>query len=212
MRTSRSFRNISLLIVGFVIGALMMSPVGAHVGSQVQHLWDHIRPLVKDDFYTQAQSNARFVRKSSVRKGFFSCPSTGWYPDQSDNTYWTSSKKRYSTTSPLSVFYCTATLPHGARVRSLRFSLYDAVTPDYVTCTLVRTHLVTHEEADMGGVISGDSPGDTVKTTTTIVHPVIDNKRFGYTLRCALFGSNDDIGFYGASVGYTMTAAKGAAN
>ena len=212
MRASHRFRNISFLIAGFVIGALMMSPVGAHVGNQVRHLWDHIRPLVKDDFYTKGQSDRRFIRKSSVRKGFFSCPSTGWYPDQGDNTYWTSSKKRYSTTSLVSVFYCTATLPHGARVRSLRFSMHDSIDPDYVTCSLVRTHLVTHEETGMGGVVSGASPGDTVKTTTTISNPVVDNKRFGYELRCALFGSNDDIGFYGASVGYTLTAAKGAAN
>ena len=191
----------------------MMSPVGAHVGNSVRHLWsDHIRPLVKDDFYTQAQSDHRFIKKRSVRKGFVSCPATAWYPDEGDDSYWTDGGMRYSTTGPVTSFYCNASLPHGAKVKSVRFSLHDSIQPDFVACGLVRRHLITHNEVDMAAVNTDPPIGDSEQVDTTILKPTVDNKNFGYVFKCVLFGSDDNIGFYGASAGYTMTAAKGAAN
>ena len=210
---SRSLGKLSFLVAGLVIGALMMSPVGAHVGTEIKHLWpDHIAPLVKDDFYTKAQSNARFIKKASTRKGFFSCPSTAWYPEENDDTYWTSGAKRYSTTYPVSVFHCNAVLPHGASVKSVRFSLHDNANPDFVGCGLTRRNLATHAEVTMTAVNTGSASGDTLQTTTAINSPEVDNKKFTYTLECALFGDTENTGFYGASVGYKISAARGAAN
>lgn len=213
MNGPRSFGKLSFLVAGLIIGALMMSPVGAHVGVEIKHLWsDHISPLVKKDFYTKAQSNTRFIKKASTRRGFFSCPSTAWYPEESDDTYWTSGAKRYSTTYPVSVFHCNAALPHGARVSSVRFSVHDDANPDFVGCGLTRRNLATHYEVTMAAVNSGSASGDSLQTTTAINAPVVDNKRFTYVLECALFGDTANTGFYGASVGYAISATRGAAN
>ena len=46
MQQKRS-RKVSagLIVVGFVIGALIVTPAGAHLGGKVKHLWkDHIMP------------------------------------------------------------------------------------------------------------------------------------------------------------------------
>lgn len=206
MRSSRR-SNVLALIAGIVIGGLSLAPGTAHVSDRVPHLWsEHIRPRVKDEFYTQRESDSRFVKKDSTTRGFFSCPSTAWYPDENDDAYWTSGSKRFSTTSPVSVFYCNATLPHGATVTSVRFSLYDAVSPDFVACSLLRTNLVTHGEIDMAAVATDPPVGDTIQTDKTIAKPTIDNKRFTYAFKCALFGSDASIGFYGASAGYELSA------
>ena len=180
-----------------------MSPVGAHVTQKAGHLWtDHIRPEVKKDF----------IAKGSAKRGFVSCPSTDWQPDESDTSYYMNGSRRFSTTSPVSVFHCNANLPHGARVKSVRFSLHDSASPDYVACTLIRTNLATHNETDLAGVVTPDASGDSVRTTTDIEKPVVDNRDFTYALRCALFGTSDSTGFYGGTVGYTLEAAKGVAS
>jgi hypothetical protein len=50
------------VVAGVVVGALVVTPAGAHVGGTVGHLWTkHIRPLATDIFYTKTQSNKRFV-------------------------------------------------------------------------------------------------------------------------------------------------------
>ena len=59
-------RQLSFLVIGILIGAIFISPAGAHVGSAVGHLWrDHIRPKVKALVYTKAQSDARFLAKNA---------------------------------------------------------------------------------------------------------------------------------------------------
>lgn len=177
-----------------------MSPVGAHVTEKVSHLWSgHIRPEVKEDF----------IAKDSVRTGFVSCPATAFSPEDSLTDFYMNGSRRYSTTSPVSVFYCNANLPHGAKVRSVKLSMYDSVSPDYVSCGLTRRNLVTHNEADMGGAFTDESTGKVVRTDTTIDKPTVNNKKFTYALRCAVFGTTQNTGFYGASVGYRMKATVG---
>jgi len=45
-----------------LIGVLLLTPAGAHVGGTVGHLWKkHIRPKAVKTFYTKQQSNKRFV-------------------------------------------------------------------------------------------------------------------------------------------------------
>jgi hypothetical protein len=57
-------RTVSLLVVGILLGSLLATPAGAHVGGTVAHLWTkHIRPLSKQIFYTKAQANKRFQKK-----------------------------------------------------------------------------------------------------------------------------------------------------
>lgn len=55
-------RPAALFTAGIVVGALLLSPVGAHVGKNVGHLWrKHIKPRVLAGWYTKAQSDARFI-------------------------------------------------------------------------------------------------------------------------------------------------------
>jgi hypothetical protein len=71
--TSDSGRFLRLVgaavIAGVVVGALVVTPAGAHVGGTVGHLWTkHIRPLATDIFYTKTQSNTRFVKVGGSEK------------------------------------------------------------------------------------------------------------------------------------------------
>ena len=60
---------MALLIVGVLIGSALITPVGAHVGGTVGHLWSqHIKPKTTQLFYTKQQSNSRFLRMSSTLK------------------------------------------------------------------------------------------------------------------------------------------------
>jgi hypothetical protein len=48
-------RAVALLLLGVLIGTLLITPAGAHVGDQVSHLWKkHIRPKADDRYYKKA--------------------------------------------------------------------------------------------------------------------------------------------------------------
>ncbi len=55
-------RELSLLVICVVIGAIFISPARAHVGDAVAHLWaKHIKPKVTKLVYTEAEADARFL-------------------------------------------------------------------------------------------------------------------------------------------------------
>jgi len=59
--------RIALVIAGLVMGALLISPAGAHVSDNVGHLWkQHIKPLAMKTFYTKKQSNQRFQSRAHL--------------------------------------------------------------------------------------------------------------------------------------------------
>ena len=58
-------RSFLILIAGLLAGAILISPVGAHVTKSFTHLWKaHIKPKVTDLAYTKAQSEGRFLAKN----------------------------------------------------------------------------------------------------------------------------------------------------
>jgi hypothetical protein len=68
-------REIALMIVGVMVGAIMLTPASAHVGGTPAHLWTkHLKPLAKQLFYTKTQvytktqSNNKFLSMSSTLK------------------------------------------------------------------------------------------------------------------------------------------------
>jgi hypothetical protein len=66
----KSFRNrgraFSLILVGVVLGAALITPAGAHVGGTVGHLWSkHLLPLAKGAFYTKSQSDGKYLGKTA---------------------------------------------------------------------------------------------------------------------------------------------------
>ncbi len=63
-RISGHGRWVALLIVGVLIGSALITPVGAHVGGSVAHLWNqHIKPKATQLFYTKQQSNSRIPQQ-----------------------------------------------------------------------------------------------------------------------------------------------------
>ena len=64
MKNARSF---TLFVAGVAVGAIMISPAGAHIGSAVEHLWGaHLKSRVTGLVYTKKQTNDRFFRGSSA--------------------------------------------------------------------------------------------------------------------------------------------------
>ena len=56
-------RGLTLFLAGMAVGAIMISPAGAHIGTAVGHLWnDHLKNRVTDLVYTKKQANDRFFR------------------------------------------------------------------------------------------------------------------------------------------------------
>jgi hypothetical protein len=59
----RHSRSLGLALVGAALAGLIISPVGAHVGNTIDHLWNgpgHIKDKAKNLFFTKDQSNSRF--------------------------------------------------------------------------------------------------------------------------------------------------------
>jgi hypothetical protein len=59
----RQSRPLGLVLVGGALAGLIISPVGAHVGDTIDHIWNgpgHIKEKAKDLFFTKDQSNSSF--------------------------------------------------------------------------------------------------------------------------------------------------------
>ena len=53
--------KIALIVAGVVIGAIMISPAGAHISNSVEHLWNkHLKGKVAGLTYTKRAANDRF--------------------------------------------------------------------------------------------------------------------------------------------------------
>jgi hypothetical protein len=65
---SRWWRTLAILASGIALGvAITATPVAAHVGGSVGHLWRaHIRPRTDHRYYTKTQANHRFYNDSEL--------------------------------------------------------------------------------------------------------------------------------------------------
>lgn len=52
-RARRAAPMVVVLVAGMVLGATMMSPVGAHVGGSIKHLWSELKPKATKTFFTK---------------------------------------------------------------------------------------------------------------------------------------------------------------
>ena len=69
MRQARTIMVTAL--VGALFALSLATPVGAHVGGTVGHLWnDHLLPLAKGVFYTKAQANQRYLSPNETTRKF----------------------------------------------------------------------------------------------------------------------------------------------
>lgn len=53
---------LAVAVAGLVAGSLVAPPLAAHVTGKVAHNWSHYLKLAKKTFYTEAESDARFVQ------------------------------------------------------------------------------------------------------------------------------------------------------
>jgi hypothetical protein len=62
-----------LILVGGLIATALFTPAGAHVGGTPAHLWKkHLAPMAKKLFYTKAQSDGRYLKKTAASATFLS--------------------------------------------------------------------------------------------------------------------------------------------
>jgi hypothetical protein len=60
-------RKSFVLWAGLIVGATLIAPAGAHVTSEVSHLWTgHIKAKVLNLTYTKAEANERYLAKTGV--------------------------------------------------------------------------------------------------------------------------------------------------
>jgi hypothetical protein len=55
-------KKLSLMLVGALLGAIMLSPASAHFRPKIPHIKQHMKKF----FYTKAQANARFAEKGTA--------------------------------------------------------------------------------------------------------------------------------------------------
>jgi hypothetical protein len=67
-RSLRRWRTAALLATGIAIGvAMTATPVSAHIGTSVTHLWNaHIKPLTDARYYTKTQANTRYYTRAQA--------------------------------------------------------------------------------------------------------------------------------------------------
>jgi hypothetical protein len=69
MRHARTFTLIT--VAGALFALSLVTPVGAHVGGTVGHLWnDHLLPLAKGVFYTKTQADHRYLSPNETTRKF----------------------------------------------------------------------------------------------------------------------------------------------
>jgi hypothetical protein len=66
LKRRRLKRDLAFWCAGALIGVLLITPAGAHVGGTVAHLWGHLKPKVTALVYTKAQSDTKFLGKAQT--------------------------------------------------------------------------------------------------------------------------------------------------
>jgi hypothetical protein len=68
----RRRRGLALLCLGLVLVAVAGTPAGAHVSTNVSHVWaKHMKPLALKLFYTKSQSDARYYTKAQADARYY---------------------------------------------------------------------------------------------------------------------------------------------
>jgi hypothetical protein len=199
-------RGLAVMVVGaLAAGALVIAPVGAGTSLTKQK--------AKKLFYAKKKSDARYVQESEMFTGSFSCPGHQFQEDKSSYGFDDANGYVYATSG--GIFTCNASLPDGATIAAVHFSVFDSSASFYVSGFLTRLDLASNlgQGATLASVLSdgGSAPGRIRLSDTTIENPVVDNGNFAYALRMSTDGTNLTAGLYGATVEYTVTGAQGAA-
>lgn len=66
--------GVALLLLVLLAGVLTLTPVGAHMNENVNHVWKHIKGLADDRYLQQADADKRYPRKLWAVVGYDSEP------------------------------------------------------------------------------------------------------------------------------------------
>jgi len=107
-------------------------------------------------------------------------------------------------------FFCNPSLPNGAIVTKVQFTLFDSsAAANNLICYLRRTDLTSPQFVI--NVAEVDSPGGNMGlehlSTAVISDPTINNASFAYFLQCSM-ATSVGLGIYGADIIYKISLAN----
>jgi hypothetical protein len=167
------------------IGAVVVgTPVGAHVGGSINHLWGHLQPKADARYYTKSSSNARYYTKRQVDDRYYTKDEVNdryytkdeandryYTKDESNDRYYTKdqSNDRYVNENELlwAVVNADGSLARGSGVQSIQgsgtgnYRIY--FTRDVTNCayiaTIGRSDIFAGPQPGFIGVAGNNVPG-----------------------------------------------------
>jgi hypothetical protein len=144
--------------------------------------------------------STEFVRKNETFTRSWSCAGSGFNPVASGQSYATNNSLREG--GPAQV-RCSAVLPDGATVTSVRFNVQDSDSFGSISnCQLWRTDTIGNDTLMASTPNTSGTPGNTTLSDTTIDANPIDNANFAYFLQCTL--ASTFTGIWAAHVEYAV--------
>jgi hypothetical protein len=144
-----------------------------------------------------------------------------FFPLDSATGYgWSGTGRKRTNVNGSGYFMCNPSLPTGAVVTKVRFTLLAPAPGSSATkkCGLQRASLSASSMPSaqvMARVPDSESLahwGLVRLSDSSISHATVDNSRYGYYLQCQLYSDSGDISsgvILGADVTYTISASKG---
>jgi hypothetical protein len=163
-----------------------------------------VAALVAGPFVVTSWQSANQV--DAAGGGAASCAGFGFYPSYYEDVYTSIGVRRQA--GPVSLLFCALSLPHGKTVTSVKFQLFDESPAGGISgCYVSRVKLAPPDGSFQrlaGPLESGGSFADgyVVRTDTSIINAVIDNKKFAYFAECQAPGVME-MGVVGVSVFYS---------
>jgi hypothetical protein len=152
---------------------------------------------------------SQFVRKAESFTRHFSCAGTAFENAHSWQGHAVEDSLKHGVGPvALTLFRCSVSIPDGARVTEVGFSVRDRHATQDVQCSMWRQNMLSAIADDTPPmayeVMTSGTPGNVRIADTTINQPVIDNDRFAYFVQCVV-GNDSATGLYGANVTYRVT-------
>jgi hypothetical protein len=157
-----------------------------------------------------------FLQFATTHARQTNCSGSGFYPVDGGNATEVFNEvdgERYLTPGT-GALRCAVSLPNGATVTGVTFTVYDNDATEVTNCRLLRTDLtppIGLESNVSTPVSSTGTPGGVTITAPSLVgaNTTIDNAGFAYAFECTLNSGDVNNGIYGAVVSYNVTAANG---
>ena len=197
--------TIVLAVALLAAVTLIASPAGAGQALTKQK--------AKKLFYTKTKADARYLEEGQVLNGSYTCGALAWQEGTSAQTFDTNGPLRTGA-APFSSFTCNVPLPEGATITAVRFTVKDSSAAGQVTSMSLSSvrmvpPVMVQGVASVPPTGTTEMPGQVQLSAPAISAPLVDGD-FAYGLSVIVEGTGD-VGFYGATVEYTVPAAQGAA-